>query len=57
MGQVYGIAEEELDEDLVLGILWHPNVTPPSAETLSSLGVIDTPIKIAQFVRQARQQH
>lgn len=55
LGSVFGIAEEELDEDLILGILRELNVPTPSNEFLSEFGVIDTPIRVAQLVALCRK--
>lgn len=54
LGEVYGIAEEELDEELILALLQKMGLVPPSAEVLQSFGAIDTPIRVAQLVRQVR---
>lgn len=54
LSQIYGIAEEELDEDLILGIFRHLKIEPPTAEALRAFGPINTPIQIAQLVRQVR---
>jgi hypothetical protein len=51
---VFGIAEEELDEDIILEILLQLKIEPPSREALSEFGAISTPIQIAKLVRRAR---
>jgi hypothetical protein len=53
--KVFGIAEEELDEDLILAILKELNVRPPSKELLSQFGAIDTPLRVAQLIALCRQ--
>jgi hypothetical protein len=53
--KVFGIAEEELDEDLILAILNELNVRPPSKEVLSQFGVIDTPLRVAQLIALCRR--
>lgn len=51
---IYGIAEEERDEDMILEILQHLKMKPPSTEALGVFGAVDTPIQIARLVRQVR---
>ncbi|MFC0132351.1 hypothetical protein [Massilia eurypsychrophila] len=51
---VYGIAEEELDEDLILEMLRKLKIKLPTSEALLALGPINTPIEIAHLVRRAR---
>jgi hypothetical protein len=53
---VFGIAEEELDEDLILSILQELSVPPPSDEALSVFGRIDTPLRVAQLVARCRAE-
>ncbi|MGI4720473.1 MAG: hypothetical protein ACRYGO_05110 [Janthinobacterium lividum] len=53
---IYGIAEEELDEDLILMILRCLNVKLPRMDQLTPYGVVDTPIQVALLVRRARLQ-
>lgn len=55
LGSVFGMAEEELDEDLVLGILNELNIAIPSQEFVSAFGVVDTPLQVATFVARCRQ--
>jgi hypothetical protein len=52
--KVFGIAEEELDEDLILSILQELSVPPPSDEALSRFGRINTPLRVAQLVGRCR---
>lgn len=54
LGQVYGIAEEELDEDFILDILNVLSVPLPSKERLSAFGPVATPLQVAQLVSLAR---
>lgn len=56
LGSVFGIAEEELDEDLILGILRELNVPTPSSEMLSQFGAVDTPLRVAQLVALCRKR-
>lgn len=54
LGQIYGIAEEELDEDLILDTLNGLRVTPPSKERVATFGPVDSPLRVAQLVSLAR---
>lgn len=53
---IYGIAEEELDEDIILEILNKIDVKLPSAERLMAFGRIDTPIRLARLIKTARSE-
>jgi len=55
LSSVFGIAEEELDEDLVLDILKELNVSVPNREVVGAFGVIDTPLQVAKFVAHCRR--
>jgi len=52
---VFGIAEEELDEELILGILLELNVPLPSEESRQSIGPVQTPLQVASFVARCRR--
>jgi hypothetical protein len=54
LGYTYGIREEELDDDLILMVLQHLNIRPPTTEELAPFGAVDTPIQVAQLVKRAR---
>lgn len=54
LGKVYGMAEEELDEDLILSIFQQLGVPQPSKERIASFGVVDTPLRVAQLVEAAK---
>ena len=54
--RVYGIAEEEKDEDLILRILNELDVPVPSDDFVESYGVVDSPLSIAKFVAQCRRK-
>ncbi|MBU0832079.1 MAG: hypothetical protein KKH33_06815 [Alphaproteobacteria bacterium] len=56
LGKVYGIAEEELDEDMILDILNSLGVPPPSKERMVAFGAVKTPLQIAQLVSLARAE-
>ena len=51
---VYGIAEEELDEDLIRNIFQQLELNLPKFETIKEFGKIDTPVQIAQLIRYVR---
>lgn len=52
--KIYGIAEEELDEDMILDILGNIGVQPPTIERMEVFGKIVTPLDVARFVKSAR---
>lgn len=55
LGSVFGMAEEELDEDLVLAILQELNVPVPSKELVAEFGTADTPARVALLVALCRK--
>lgn len=55
LGSVFGIAEEELDEDLILDILVKLDLPSPSHEEVAAFGPIDTAIDVARFITSVRQ--
>jgi hypothetical protein len=56
LGSVYGIAEEEKDEDLILSILKELDVPIPSQEAINDFGEVETPLQIARFVAFCRKR-
>ncbi|MGE5833238.1 MAG: hypothetical protein ACM4AI_02040 [Acidobacteriota bacterium] len=56
LGSVFGITEEEKDEDLVLSILKELDVPVPSQETINGFGKVETLLQIAKFVAFCRKQ-
>ena len=54
-GAVVGIADEELDEDLILGMFQRLNVPLPDKEFLVGFGPVRTPLLLARLVAQCRQ--
>ncbi|MEL6364516.1 MAG: hypothetical protein AAFR11_06725 [Pseudomonadota bacterium] len=52
--KVFGIAEEELDEDLILALLRDQQVPPPTDEDVRKFGPVRTPADVVAFVRFAR---
>jgi hypothetical protein len=54
--RAYGLAEEGLDENLVLRILTDVGVPVASREFVRRFGTIDSPLRIAQLVLQCRIQ-
>jgi len=53
-GRLYGIAEEELDEDLILEAFDTLAVAPPGQERLKAVGPVDTPLQVAKLIAEAR---
>jgi len=51
---VFGIAEEELDEDLILDVFSILELATPSEPELKAFGVIDTATDIARLVALTR---
>ena len=54
LGSIFGIAEEELDEDIILDILNQLNLALPSPDLVASFGPIDTPAGVAKLVSVTR---
>ena len=54
---VFGIAEEELDEDMILTLLADLGISIPDQEDVSSFGVIDTPLQVALFIARCRERN
>jgi hypothetical protein len=52
---VFGIDEEELDEDLILSILTELKLPVPSQEFLAQFGSVDTPLRVAELAAQCRK--
>lgn len=52
--RVFGLADEDLDEDLILAVLIELGLEPPDQASVLSFGAIDTPLRIAQFVTFTR---
>jgi hypothetical protein len=52
--ELYGLAEEELDEDLILPILQAMELPPPCPATLSEIGEVKTPRDVMRLIRAAR---
>lgn len=53
---VYGIAEEELDEDIILQIFDKLKIPLPSPASIAAFGIVDTPISIARLASISRQR-
>jgi hypothetical protein len=51
---IFGIAEEELDEDIILDILNQLNLLIPSPDLVAGFGPIDTPAEIARLISESR---
>ncbi|TAK52189.1 MAG: hypothetical protein EPO25_14295 [Gammaproteobacteria bacterium] len=56
LGRVYGIAEEELDQDLIARILKDLDLPIPDRDFTERFGVIDSPRRVAKFVSEWRQR-
>jgi hypothetical protein len=54
LGSVFGIAEEELEVDLILGILRELNLATPSQKVIDDFGVVDTPLRVALLIARCR---
>ncbi|HXC74279.1 MAG TPA: hypothetical protein VN640_06320 [Sphingomicrobium sp.] len=54
LASVFGIAEEELDEDLILDVFSILELATPSEPELKAFGVIDTATDIARLVALTR---
>jgi hypothetical protein len=52
---VFGLAEEELEEDLIVGVLRLLNARMPDQQDASAFGPIDTPLQAAKFVAVVRK--
>lgn len=55
LGSVFGIAEEELDEDLILDIFRRLGISTPSEEEVVTFGAIDTAADVSRLVALARR--
>jgi hypothetical protein len=55
LGHVYGIAEEELDEDLIARVLKDLDIPIPDRDFTKRFGVIDSPRRVAQFISECRR--
>ena len=55
LGSVFGISEEELDEDLVLGVFAELGLKQPTTALAFEFGRLDTPLRVAQFVAHCRR--
>ena len=54
LGMVFGIAEEELDEDIIFEMLVKLNIPIPTQQEVLAFGPIDSAVEVAQFVSFAR---
>lgn len=52
--KVFGLAEEDLDEDLILALLEELGLKPPDPPRVLAFGEIDTPLRVALFVTLTR---
>lgn len=56
LGRVFGMAEEELDEDFLLGVFTEIGVVPPDRAQMARFGRVDTPLAAARLVSLARNR-
>lgn len=54
-GWVFGVRDEDLDEDFVLGVFKDAQLRPPTTAEAAQFGPIDTPLRLAQFVANSRK--
>lgn len=54
LSSLFGIADEELDEDIILDVLTKLGIFPPSQQMVEAFDPIDTAADIARFVARAR---
>src|SRR5688572_24881227 len=52
--KLYGLAEEDLDEDVILSIVQAMNLSPPSPASLHEIGTMETPRDVMRLIRAAR---
>src|SRR5689334_23184057 len=55
LGSIYGLAEEDLDEDLILPFLNDHKIAVPSQDAIAAFGPIDSTIRLAQFISFCRK--
>jgi hypothetical protein len=53
LGDLYGLAEEERDDDIIREIFKKLDVKLPTNEVLAAFGDVDTPAQISRLVQQA----
>lgn len=56
LGRVYGIAEEELDKDLIARLLKELNIPIPDRDFTKRFGIVDSPRRVADFVGACRRK-
>ncbi|HEX8534731.1 MAG TPA: hypothetical protein VF662_11235 [Allosphingosinicella sp.] len=54
--RMYGLAEEDLDDDLILRTFENLQLPPPSSSTIEQVGEIKCPQDIMRLVRLSRSQ-
>jgi hypothetical protein len=55
LSNVFGIAEEELEVDILQGILTELGAPMPTQELCDRFGPIDTPLQVARFIALCRK--
>ncbi|HEX8258479.1 MAG TPA: hypothetical protein VF589_12685 [Allosphingosinicella sp.] len=53
---IYGIAEEELDEDLILSLLSKHGIPIPDPESITSFGPVSTPRDVVRFLAHLKRE-
>jgi hypothetical protein len=53
--RVYGVADEELDDDLIARTLEELHLPIPDRDVVERFGIIDSPCRVAQLVSECRQ--
>lgn len=54
LGHLFGIAEEDLDEDIIMRIFHELNIPLPNTSFVKSFGPIDTALDVARLIRETR---
>ena len=52
---MFGIAEEELEIDLIADILIRLKLPLPTTDLLDGFGAVDTPLQVARLVSEMRR--
>lgn len=56
LSHTFGIAEEELDEDLILGVMEKSGLSIVDAEKLPLAGKVDTPMQVAILIAEMKSR-
>jgi hypothetical protein len=55
LGYIYGISEEDLDEDLIMKIFHELRQPLPDSSFTEAFGPVDTPRKVSEFVSKSNR--